>query len=113
MYVMYYASMLRCWQLVRILVRTNHPCLRVGRHNIYRRRFHFRPQLCTFPFLFLWHPQIAKISAVYSDEAGRDLRNADLNYVDINSVPAKKTSSSCIPCIGTSSLDLHTLFSRH
>jgi hypothetical protein len=32
MYVMYYASMLRCWQLVRILVRTNHPCLRVGRH---------------------------------------------------------------------------------
>jgi hypothetical protein len=33
MYVMYYASMLRCWQLVRILVRTNHPYLRVGRHT--------------------------------------------------------------------------------
>jgi hypothetical protein len=33
MYAMYYASMLWCWQLVRILVRTNHPCLRVGRHN--------------------------------------------------------------------------------
>jgi hypothetical protein len=33
MYVMYYVSMLRCWQLVRILVRTNHPCLRVGRHT--------------------------------------------------------------------------------
>jgi hypothetical protein len=33
MYVMYYASMLWCWQLVRVLVRTNHPCLRVGRHN--------------------------------------------------------------------------------
>jgi hypothetical protein len=32
MYAMYYASMLRCWQLVRILVRTNHHCLRVGRH---------------------------------------------------------------------------------
>jgi hypothetical protein len=32
MYVMYYASILRCWQLVRILVRTNHPCLRVGCH---------------------------------------------------------------------------------
>jgi hypothetical protein len=30
MYVMYYTSMLRCWQLVRILVKTNHPCLRVG-----------------------------------------------------------------------------------
>jgi hypothetical protein len=33
MYVMYYASMLRCWQLVRILVRTNHPFLRVGHHK--------------------------------------------------------------------------------
>jgi hypothetical protein len=37
MYVRYYASMLRCWQLVRILVRTNHPCLRVGRHSGYQR----------------------------------------------------------------------------
>jgi hypothetical protein len=25
MYVMYYVSMLRSWQLVRILVKTNHP----------------------------------------------------------------------------------------
>jgi hypothetical protein len=33
MYVMYYASMIRCWQLVWILVKTNHPCLRVGRHK--------------------------------------------------------------------------------
>jgi hypothetical protein len=33
MYVIYYASMLRCWQLVRILVSTNHPYLRVERHN--------------------------------------------------------------------------------
>jgi hypothetical protein len=33
MYAMYYASMLQCWQLIRILVRTNHPCLRVGRHT--------------------------------------------------------------------------------
>jgi hypothetical protein len=31
MYAMYYASMVRCWQLVRILVWTNHPHLRVGR----------------------------------------------------------------------------------
>jgi hypothetical protein len=30
---MYYASMLRWWQLVRIPVRTNHPCLRVGCHT--------------------------------------------------------------------------------
>jgi hypothetical protein len=33
MYAMYYASMLRCWQLVRILVRTNHPYLWVECHN--------------------------------------------------------------------------------
>jgi hypothetical protein len=29
MYAMYYASMLRYWQLIRIQVRTKHPCLRV------------------------------------------------------------------------------------
>jgi hypothetical protein len=33
MYAMYYASMLRYWQLIRIMVRTNHPCLRVGHHS--------------------------------------------------------------------------------
>jgi hypothetical protein len=33
MYVMYYMSMLRCRQLVRILVRTKHPCLKVGHHR--------------------------------------------------------------------------------
>jgi hypothetical protein len=32
MHAMYYAPMLRYWQLIRILVRTNHPYLRVGRH---------------------------------------------------------------------------------
>jgi hypothetical protein len=37
MYVMYYASMLQCWQLIRILVRTNHPCLRVGHHTHYNQ----------------------------------------------------------------------------
>jgi hypothetical protein len=29
----YYASMLRCWHLVWILVRTDHPCLGVGCHR--------------------------------------------------------------------------------
>jgi hypothetical protein len=33
MYVLYYASMLWCWQLVWILVSTNHPCLGVGSHK--------------------------------------------------------------------------------
>jgi hypothetical protein len=31
--VMYYTSMLRCWQLVWIRIMNNHPCLRVGRHS--------------------------------------------------------------------------------
>jgi hypothetical protein len=39
MYV-YYASMLRCWHLVWILVRTDHPCLGVG--------CHIQPHLCPF-----------------------------------------------------------------
>jgi hypothetical protein len=33
MYVLYYASMLRCLHLVRILVSTDHPYLGVGRHT--------------------------------------------------------------------------------
>jgi hypothetical protein len=33
MYVMYNALMLQCCQLVCIMVRTNHPCLRVGCHS--------------------------------------------------------------------------------
>jgi hypothetical protein len=32
MYVMYYALILQCWQLIMILVKTNHPYLRVGCH---------------------------------------------------------------------------------
>jgi hypothetical protein len=36
MYVMYYALMIWFWQLVRILVRTNQPCLRVGHHSWYQ-----------------------------------------------------------------------------
>jgi hypothetical protein len=34
MYVLYYASMLRCWHLIWILVRTDHPFLGVGCHTI-------------------------------------------------------------------------------
>jgi hypothetical protein len=34
MYVMYDASILRCWQLVMILVKTNHHCLMVGHHRL-------------------------------------------------------------------------------
>jgi hypothetical protein len=32
----YYASMLQCWHLVWILVRTDHPCLGVGCHSWYQ-----------------------------------------------------------------------------
>jgi hypothetical protein len=38
MYVLYYASMLRCWHLIWILVRTDHPCLGVGYHIWYQSR---------------------------------------------------------------------------
>jgi hypothetical protein len=33
---MYYVSMLQRWQLVMILVKTNHPCLNVGHHSWYQ-----------------------------------------------------------------------------
>jgi hypothetical protein len=33
MYVLYYASMLRCWHLIWILVMIDHPCLGVGCHK--------------------------------------------------------------------------------
>jgi hypothetical protein len=36
MYVLYYVSMLQCWHLVWILVRTNHPCLGAGCHSWYQ-----------------------------------------------------------------------------
>jgi hypothetical protein len=36
---MYYASMLQCWHLVWILVRTDHPCLGVGCHIGWFKRY--------------------------------------------------------------------------
>jgi hypothetical protein len=36
----YYASMLRCWHIVWILVRTDHPCLGVGRHRPSQHHLH-------------------------------------------------------------------------
>jgi hypothetical protein len=38
MYVLYYTSMFRCWYLVWILVRTDHPYLGVGCHSHNRMR---------------------------------------------------------------------------
>jgi hypothetical protein len=35
----YYVSMLWCWHLVWILVRTDHPCLGVGCHNTHSLTF--------------------------------------------------------------------------
>jgi hypothetical protein len=43
----YYALMLRCWHLVWILIRTDHPCLVVGCHSWYQSHmsiiWHWRP----------------------------------------------------------------------
>jgi hypothetical protein len=47
MYVLYYASMLRCWHLVWILVRTNHPSLVVGCHSHQSSKTHTGSR-CTF-----------------------------------------------------------------
>jgi hypothetical protein len=41
MYAMYYTSMLWCSQLIMILVRTNHPFLRVRRHNNKNHTFRY------------------------------------------------------------------------
>jgi hypothetical protein len=41
MYMLFYASMLRSWHLVWILVRTDHPCLGVGCHK------HLHSRSCT------------------------------------------------------------------
>jgi hypothetical protein len=44
---MYYASMLQCWHLIWILVRTDHPCLGVACHSWYQSHTslirHWRP----------------------------------------------------------------------
>jgi hypothetical protein len=52
MYVMYYALMLWCWQLIRILVRTNHPYLRLERHSWYQSLTSIIP--CWRPYF--WKP---------------------------------------------------------
>jgi hypothetical protein len=50
----YYASMLWCWHLVWILVRTDHPCLGVGCHSWYQSHTsiirHWRP--------YFWKPTV-------------------------------------------------------
>jgi hypothetical protein len=50
----YYASMLRCWHLIWILVRTDHPCLGVGCHSWYQSHMsiirHWRP--------YFWKPTV-------------------------------------------------------
>jgi hypothetical protein len=52
--VLYYASMLQCWQLVWILLRTNHSCLRVWHHSWYQSHtskiWHWRP--------YFWKPTV-------------------------------------------------------
>jgi hypothetical protein len=45
MYVLYYASMFRCCQLVWILVMTNHPCLRVGTSQLVSESYKYNTTL--------------------------------------------------------------------
>jgi hypothetical protein len=52
--------------------------------NIYRRWFEFRPQIYTFPFLFLLHPQITETSATGDDEERCGLLTTDVNYTHLD-----------------------------
>jgi hypothetical protein len=52
--------------------------------NIYWRRFEFRPQIYTFPFLFLLHPQITETSTVGADKARCNLLTADVNNAHLD-----------------------------
>jgi hypothetical protein len=49
MYVMYYASMLRCWQLVWFLVTTNHPCFKGGTSQLVLEPYEYN---MTLPAIF-------------------------------------------------------------
>jgi hypothetical protein len=82
MYAMYYASTLRCWQLVKILIRTNHPCLRVGCHTEaeYRTVANGVAEACWLRQLLLeLHAPLSKSTLVYCD-------NVCVVYLSINLV---------------------------
>jgi hypothetical protein len=56
MFVIYYAPMLRCWQLVMILVKTNHHCLWAGCHSWYQSITGIIYRL----WLYFWKPTVRK-----------------------------------------------------
>jgi hypothetical protein len=64
--VMYYALMLRCWQVIRILVRTNYHCLRVRRHRWYQSHYSYNTS-CMVIFLktTVWIHLDARITGIY------------------------------------------------
>jgi hypothetical protein len=66
---MYYAPMLRHWQLIRILIKTNHSCLRVGRHSWYQSHYGYNT-LCMVLF-----------SKIYGDDT---LRYPYKDYSSLN-----------------------------
>jgi hypothetical protein len=41
MYVLYYPSMLQCWHLIWILVKSDHPYLEVECHNWYQSHYRY------------------------------------------------------------------------
>jgi hypothetical protein len=94
MYVMYYASMLRCWQLVRILFMTNHPCLMVGHHSWYQSLMsiipHWRPY---FKNLWWWYARCPykDYSSLNRWQDNRDLLTA-FTFVMMHRRQGKKVS---------------------
>jgi hypothetical protein len=78
---------------------------------MYRHQFEFCPQISIVPFLFLLNPQIVEISTVGANKVRRDLLTAEVNYADLDDSAGQ--DDFLLACIRTSSLSIHTLFTRH
>jgi hypothetical protein len=70
----YYASMLRCWHLVWILVRTDHPCLGVRCHTLSWSRAKRRPPPNPLLHRHSYHSDVASVSSPRYPEAMERVR---------------------------------------
>jgi hypothetical protein len=64
MHVLYYVSMLWCWHLIWILVRTDHPCLGVGCHSaacVSLRAFSFTYHLISTAWTLMYRIKTFKL----------------------------------------------------
>jgi hypothetical protein len=68
----YYASMLQCWHLIWILIRTDHPCLGVGCHSCYQSHTsiirHWRPYFRKLMMRIRFNARIRTIVVLTGDK---------------------------------------------